>query len=366
MDTDRIEIKLNNKKCYDILISDDFSGLESELGAILPGRKRACLFTDSNVRDIYGNEVRDILLKVFEEVHIFSCEAGENSKNLDTIKDAYIFLIENKFNRQDVIIALGGGVCGDMAGFTAATYLRGIDFVQLPTTLLSQVDSSIGGKTGVDLNEYKNMVGAFYMPKLVYINISVLNTLPDRDYSSGIAEVLKSGLIKSAWFYEWMIGNFGEIMAREPEYVRGMISNSLNIKKSVIEKDPFEQGERALLNFGHTLGHALEKYYDFSMSHGECVALGCIAASFISFKRGLLSTEEYYEIRDMFVPFSLPISIEDADVSKILSYTRSDKKNDGQGLKFILLKKTGKAFVDRTVTEDEMRSAIEELIYKEE
>jgi 3-dehydroquinate synthase len=237
--------------------------------------------------------------------------------------------------------------------------------VQVPTTLLAQTDSSIGGKTGVDLGGIKNMVGAFYMPSLVYINTSTLDSLDDRQYFAGFAEVMKHGLIKDQNFYTWLIDNMYEICDKESDVVGEMVTRSLSIKKQVVEKDPTEKGDRALLNFGHTLGHAIEKHMDFKMVHGECVALGCIAAAFISWKRGLLSMEEYYEIRDMFVPFNLPISIENIDKDAVLDLTKSDKKADSDKIKFILLKKIGKAFIDETVTRDEMSAALDELIYVE-
>ena len=284
---------------------------------------------------------------------------------LDEIKKIYEFLVERHFDRHDLILALGGGVVGDMAGFTAATYLRGIDFIQIPTTLLAQTDSSVGGKTGVDLGGVKNMVGAFYMPRLVYMNVSTLNSLDARQYSSGFAEVMKHGLIKDAAFYEWLIENMYEINDRDPLVLLEMVQRSCNIKRLVVEKDPTEKGDRALLNFGHTLGHALEKHKDFTMFHGECVALGCVAAAFISWKRELISMEEYYEIRDMFVPFGLPISVDDVDKEAVLELTKSDKKSDSDKIKFVLLKKIGKAFIDETVTRDEMSKALDEIIYIE-
>lgn len=292
-------------------------------------------------------------------------QAGEESKTLDTVKEIYKFLIENHFNRKDLLIALGGGVVGDLTGYTAATYLRGIEFIQIPTTLLSQADSSIGGKTGVDFDGYKNMVGAFYMPKLVYMNIATLQSLSDRQFYSGFAEVMKSALIKDGNFYEWLIDQMYEICERDVETLSEMVERSCTIKKLVVEKDPLEKGDRALLNFGHTIGHAIEKYMNFTMTHGECVALGCVAAAFISWKKNWLSMEEYYEIRDMFVPFYLPISIDNLDIEEVLRLTRSDKKAENGYIKFILLKKVGKALIDKTVTDDEIREALQELNFNE-
>lgn len=185
-------------------------------------------------------------------------EAGESQKNLDTVKMIYEKLILAKFDRKDLLVALGGGVTGDITGFTAATYLRGIDFVQIPTSLLAQVDSSIGGKTGVDFDSYKNMVGAFHMPKLVYINVSTLTTLSDEQFISGMGEIIKHGLIKDSAYFDWLIENHDRILARDKDVLMEMIRVSCNIKRVVVENDPTEKGDRALLNFGHTLGHAIE------------------------------------------------------------------------------------------------------------
>ena len=253
-----------------------------------------------------------------------------------------------------------------MAGYTAATYLRGIDFVQVPTTLLAQCDSSIGGKTGVDFDGYKNMVGAFHMPRLVYMNLATLKTLDDRQFYNGFAEVMKHGLIKDAIFYEWLIDKMYEICERDLDTLEEMIMRSCTVKKLVVEKDPTEQGERALLNFGHTIGHAIEKYKNFTLSHGECVALGCVAAAFISWKHELLTMEEYYEVRDMFVPFNLPISVEDIDPQEVLRLTKSDKKMKDGTLQFILLKRVGKAMRDTSVTDEDILAALDELIFKDE
>ncbi|MBQ7564836.1 MAG: 3-dehydroquinate synthase [Lachnospiraceae bacterium] len=362
---DRMEVSLNNEKCYEIVLAEAFDGLAKEVSNLFDPAVKVCIITDSNVEKLYAEEVSKELKKAFETVCIHSFPAGEEHKRLETVNEAYHFLVENHFNRSDLIVALGGGVTGDLSGFVAATYMRGIPFIQLPTTLLSMVDSSIGGKTGVDFEDYKNMVGAFYMPKLVYINQSVLRTLPDRQFSSGMAEVLKAGLIKDGPFYEWTINGFPEILSMEPSILKEMLYRSIDIKRRVVEADPYEKGERALLNYGHTLGHAIEKFYDFTYTHGECVALGSVAAAYIAYKRELLSAEEYYELRDMFVPFELPITVSGLDIDEILRLTSSDKKNDAKGLKFVLLTKIGKAKIFRDVTSEEMRAALTELLFDE-
>lgn len=362
----RLTINQNNKPIYDIVYEHDFMRLAEELAAFDIENKKLCIITDSKVNGLYTDEVCEVLKDKCKKLVVYTFPNGEQSKNLDTVKSIYEFLIQNKFDRKDMLLALGGGVVGDMVGFTAATYLRGVDFVQIPTTLLAQVDSSIGGKTGVDFDQYKNMVGAFYMPKLIYMNISTIKTLDDRQYYSGMAEVMKYGLIKSAGFYEWIIENMYEIHERQPETLEELVLKSCTIKKLVVEKDPTEKGERALLNFGHTIGHAIEKYKNFELMHGECVALGCVAAAYISWKRDLLTKDEYYEIRDMFVPFNLPISIENIEPEEILTLTASDKKMEGGHIKFVLLKKVGKAVIDTTVTKDEIMAGINEIYFTDE
>lgn len=362
----RLTIHYEKKPCYDIVFAPDFGGLLEELRDLGIADRRAAVIADSNTAALYGDAVRNILEGNCKKVILCSFPAGEEHKTLDTVKGLYKTLIEEKFDRKDLLIALGGGVVGDIAGYTAATYLRGVDFVQIPTTLLAQSDSSIGGKTGVDFDGYKNMVGAFYMPKLVYMNIGTLKTLDDRQFYSGFAEVMKHGLIKDAMFYEWLLDNLYEIQDREPDILEEMVMRSCTVKKLVVEKDPKEQGERALLNFGHTIGHAIEKYKNFEMLHGECVALGAVAAAFISWKHNWLSMEEYYEIRDMFVPFNLPISIDDIDPEEILALTKSDKKMAAGQIRFVLLKKVGKAVIDTTVSDEDILNALREIHFSDE
>ncbi len=362
----RMTINYEKKPCYDIVFAKDFGLLLDELQAFAIENRQIAIIADTNTERIFGDTVKDILNGHCKKVILHAFPAGEAHKTLDTVKDIYKDLIEEKFDRKDLLIALGGGVVGDVTGYTAATYLRGVDFIQIPTTLIAQSDSSIGGKTGVDFDGYKNMVGAFYMPKLVYMNISALKELDDRQFYAGFAEVMKHGLIKDAVFYEWLLDKMYEIHERDIDVLEEMIIRSCTVKKLVVEKDPKEQGDRALLNFGHTIGHAIEKAMNFSMMHGECISLGMVAAAFISWKHNWLSMEEYYEVRDMFVPFNLPISIDKIQPEEILALTKSDKKMDAGQIKFILLKKVGKAVIDKTVTDEEILDALREIQFTEE
>ena len=361
----RINVKYEGKPCYDIVIESQFEGLLDEIEKLNLINQKLCIVTDSNTGAIYLEILTALLKTRCGQVTSFLFEAGEEQKSLDTVSLLYTHLIEQKLGRKDILLALGGGVVGDLTGFTAATYLRGIDFIQVPTTLLSQVDSSIGGKTGVDFQQYKNMVGAFKMPRLVYMNLSVLKTLEPRQFYSGFAESMKAALIKDANFYVWLIDHMYEICEGDQEVLEELIYQSCLIKKTVVEKDPTEQGDRALLNLGHTVGHAIEKAMNFKLYHGECVALGCVVAAYISWKKEYLSMEEYYEIRDMFVPFQLPITIKGMEPSRIVELTKSDKKMVSGHLNFILLKKIGKAFIDTSVTEEEILAGVKEIYYDE-
>lgn len=361
-----ITVNKDNRPCYDILITRGFGELKGELEKVALKDKKYAIITDSQVGPIYADKVKEELSGFATEVVVFTFKAGESSKNLDTINEMYDFLLEHNFTRSDVLVALGGGVVGDMTGFAAATYMRGVDFIQIPTTLLSQVDSSIGGKTGVDYKQYKNIIGAFNMPRLVYINTETLNTLDGRQFYAGMAEVMKYGLIRRSAFYVWLIDNMYEIHEKDMAALEYMISQSCQIKKEYVEKDPYDKGDRAILNFGHTIGHAIEKAMDFKLLHGECVALGSVTAAFISWKKGYIEMEDYYEIRDMFVPFNLPISIDSIEAESIMENVKYDKKHSGNTLSFISLKKVGKAFIDTTVTKEEILDALNEIIFTDE
>lgn len=363
---ERIPVLYQKKPCYDIVFAASFAELLPELKTLECENRKLCIVTDSKVDELYGAQLLSHLEGSCARAVKFVFPNGEENKTLDTVREGYRFLIAEGFDRHDMLLALGGGVTGDVTGYLAATYLRGIDFIQLPTTLLAQADSSIGGKTGVDFDGYKNMVGAFKMPRLVYMNLSALETLDDRQFYAGFAEIMKHGLIKDAAFYEWLIENMYEICERDRTVLQEMLMRSCMIKKLVVEKDPTEQGDRALLNFGHTIGHAIEKAKHFELLHGECVALGAVAAAFISWKRELLSMEEYYEIRDMFVPFYLPISVDGIDPQEVLRLTKSDKKMEAGRVKFVLLKKIGKAVTDSSVTDEEILAAIKELHFSDE
>lgn len=362
---DSITINKDNKPIYDIIFESSFDGLLKAVDNLNIADRKICIITDSNVAKYHLNDVLSALGKGCDKVYSFSFEAGEPNKNLSTIEDMYAFLIERHFDRNDILFALGGGVVGDMTGFLAATYLRGIRFVQIPTSLLAMVDSSIGGKTGVDFKGYKNMVGAFHMPSCVYINPAVLDTLPERDFISGFAEIIKHAIIKDAEYFDYLSRHSRAALDKDYEILANIIYRSCLIKKSVVEEDPTEKGIRALLNFGHTIGHAIEKYYDFKLMHGECVSLGCICSLLISKNRMLITDEEYDAAVNLFAAYGLPVclkNISDADIDTIMDITKNDKKSDKDIIKFILARHIGNAFIDRSVTASEMSEAIASIV----
>ena len=360
-----LPVNYDNQFCYHIYITNAFDELTKymkELG--YHSEQKICIVTDSNVKELYADCVKEKLETFFSNVFLYTFCAGEENKNVASVNGLYEFLIKNRFDRQDVLVALGGGVVGDMTGYAAATYLRGIDFIQVPTTLLSQTDSSIGGKTGVDFMQYKNMVGAFYMPRLVYMNLSVLKTLPKEQLISGLGEILKHGLIKDFSYFNWLKEHYNEIWNLEYDSLEEMIYRSCNIKKMVVERDPKEKGERALLNFGHTIGHAIEKLSNFELTHGSCVGLGIVAASYLSKCLGNLSDEELSNIENTLSNFGLKtrLAVSNFDAKDVLMATKSDKKMVGNQVKFVLLQTPGEAYIYKELSDEQILSAIQYVL----
>lgn len=361
-----VNVSYEGEPCYDIEIQRDFELLPDKLKSLGYGNNKVCIIADSTVASLYLEEVQALLSPLFAFCTSFVFEAGEKSKNTNTVGQVYEHLIQHKFDRKDLLLALGGGVVGDLTGFAAATYLRGIDFVQVPTTLLAQTDSSIGGKTGVDFMQYKNMVGAFYMPKLVYMNISSLKTLPQRQFCAGTAELIKHGFIKDASYTQFIRENSAKIMEQQADAMEEIIYRSCQIKREVVEKDPKEQGERALLNFGHTIGHAIEKLSNFTLYHGECVALGMASAAHISYQLGNLSKEQATELEGILESYGLPTSLNNFSHTpeEILAATKLDKKMECGKIKFIVLKTFGESYITRELSEEAILAGIRHIMKK--
>lgn len=354
MAEEKLLVKRDGEFCYPIYFENDFSFLSQALTDEGLAGKSMCIVSDSTVAPLYADQVKAELLKVSDHIYQFTFPAGEAYKNLDTVQDLFQCLIENGLDRKSLVVALGGGVTGDLSGFGAAAYLRGIDFIQIPTTLLAQVDSSVGGKTGVDFRQFKNMVGAFHQPRLVYMNMATLQSLPEREFGCGMGEILKTGLICDKDFFDFVCANYKIIRTMDPEMLAVMIRKCCAIKAGVVERDPKEQGERALLNLGHTIGHAVEKLMNFNLLHGQCVGIGLVAAAAISRERGLLTNGEYEQICHSLKLYGLPLYVEGLSPRDILAATKKDKKMEQGQIKFILIDGLGKSFIDKTVSDQEL------------
>ena len=362
MKNQELTVKREGAFSYPICLRENFNDLATKAEETGFSGRKACVVSDSRVFELYGEEICEKLRQVCSKVTSFVFPAGEEHKNLDTIEDLYEHLIQESFDRKDFLVALGGGVTGDMAGYAAATYLRGIDFIQVPTTLLAQVDSSIGGKTGVDFRCYKNMVGAFHQPRLVYMNLSVLRSLPDVEFACGMGEVIKSALICDRKFYDWLSENADSIERKELDILEEMVYRCCDIKRGIVERDPTEKGERALLNLGHTIGHAIEKQMNFQLHHGQCVGLGLLAAAGISRRRGLLTPQEEAEIRRCCQSFHLPVKVKGLQPRDVLAASKKDKKMEHGKIKFILMKGLGHTLIDKTVTDQELLDGIADVL----
>ena len=354
MTKQKMTVHYDGKPLYDITLADNYDGLEEVLQNFALQSHKICIVTDDTVGAHYAEKVKTIAQKAAAYVCVFSFPAGESSKTLDVIEDLYEVLIKAHFDRKDILLALGGGVVGDMTGYAAATYLRGIRVIQLPTSLLAMVDSSIGGKTGVDFRGYKNMVGAFHQPSAVYMNVSTLKTLTKEQYFSGFGEIIKHGLIKDMNYFDTIQKNIMALNDRDLSALAEIIYGSCDIKRQVVENDPKEQGERALLNLGHTIGHAVEKLMNFNLLHGQCVGIGLVAAAAISRERGLLTNAEYEQICHSLKLYDLPLYVEGLSPMDILAATKKDKKMEQGQIKFILIDGLGKSFIDKTVSDQEL------------
>lgn len=339
-------LKVNVGKGYNIHIE---KGILSTCGKYIKEvskAKKVCLISDTNVSKIYGSIVKTQLEENGFEVFTYIFEAGEASKTTQTVISMVEFMAQNQMTRGDLVVALGGGVTGDMAGFAASIFLRGIDFVQIPTSLLAQVDSSVGGKTAVDLPQGKNLCGAFHQPILVLIDPNTLDTLTPHFFSDGMAEAIKTGCIKSASLFEKIEAGNGR------EEIEDIIFECVSIKAGVVERDEKEHGERALLNFGHTPGHAIEKLHNFTtISHGEAVGIGMVMIAKAGEENGITPLGSADRIANTLKKYDL--MIEDSNsLADIISAMSADKKRTADSINFTLLHSIGDAFSQKIKNED--------------
>lgn len=350
----KLQVKLGANS-YPILIG---SGIRSQLGKhllkIKPSHKLAVL-TSQKIEKLYRREMEKCL-KGFD-VEWLVIPDGEKHKNLQTVADLYRKMIRRKLDRKTTLVAFGGGVVGDIGGFVAATFLRGIPFVQVPTTLLAQVDSSVGGKTGVDLPEGKNLVGAFYQPRLVLIDTDFLKTLPPREYRCGLAEVVKYGALGDEKFFVSLEKNVGKINALDHNTLIAIIAHCCRMKGDIVSRDEKESGERALLNLGHTMGHAVETLSGYSLLHGEAVAIGMVYAAHLSQILGHCADEVEVRLAFILQKLGLPVEMPKFSSIGLARIIQADKKAVGKKIRYVALKKIGEAFLTE-LTPQEITQAI--------
>ncbi len=340
------KVTIKASSTYDILIDKGILDNAGKYISEVMKSKKACVVTDDNVDKFYGERLMKSIENAGISVKKLVFPHGEASKNHTTLLNIYEFMAENSFTRSDFIVALGGGVVGDTAGYAAATFMRGIDFVQIPTTVVSQSDSSVGGKTAVNINAGKNLVGAFHQPKLVICDTDTLKTLTPEFFSDGMAEVIKHGMIKSPELFDILSSkdiseNMVDIMKR-----------NVSIKGKVVEADEREKGERMLLNFGHTLAHALEKYYNYTgIAHGHAVAVGMSVFTHIAERRGMCKAGVADKLDELLIKCGLPIT-DKAPLDKLYQLSLHDKKHLSSGMNIVICSDIGKSEVVKMSVEE--------------
>jgi 3-dehydroquinate synthase len=359
-----VHVPLGNRS-YDIKIAP---GLIDRLGsdcARLKLGSRCAIITDTNVGRRYAKAAFNSLATEGFLPSLIIVQPGEGAKDLKMVQSCYNQLAVHRLERKSFIVALGGGVVGDLAGFVAATYLRGIAFVQVPTTLLAQVDSSVGGKVGINLKAGKNLVGAFYQPRMVSCDLDALKTLPEREFRAGLAEVIKYGIIYDSRLFAELERDLPKLLKREPKMLAAVIARCCEIKAEVVGRDETEGGLRAILNFGHTIGHAIENISGYGkFLHGEAISIGQIAMAGLSHAILGLPKSEVERIRELFRRAGLPLKIRLNSVQrqKLLKAMRLDKKVSGGEVKFVLARKIGKVVWNQHVPENVIHGALDEIV----
>jgi len=350
------------ERSYPIHIGSGLLARAELIQAHVP-RGRVAVVTNTTVAPLYLEQLQQTLRRsAIGSVPVILPD-GEEYKNSGTLNLIYDALLTHRCERSTPLIALGGGVIGDMTGYAAATYLRGVPFIQIPTTLLAQVDSSVGGKTGINHPLGKNMIGAFYQPQLVLADTDTLNTLPDNELAAGVAEVIKYGLIRDLPFLEWLELNMDRLLARDTVTLQYAIARSCQNKAEVVAADERESGERALLNLGHTFGHAIESGMGYgNWLHGEGVAAGTIMAADLSQRLGWINAQDVARIRKLFERARLPTVAPDLGADRYLELMGLDKKVEGGKMRFVLLRQIGRAVVQGDVPEDMLQQTLQACV----
>ncbi|MDP6127598.1 MAG: 3-dehydroquinate synthase [Dehalococcoidales bacterium] len=345
---EKVRVKPGNNS-YDVLIG---AGLLARAGAILKEygfNDKAVIVTDSAVKKLYGDSLKQGLEDDGFDAHLVEVPPGEEQKSLETAGKLYQELTDFFAERGTPVVALGGGVIGDLTGFVAATYMRGVPLIQIPTTLLAQGDSSIGGKTAVNHGRLKNKVGAFYHPRLTISDTTTLKSLLPRELSNGLAEIIKHGLILDREFFSYLEENLAKVRTLDEQVLEKVISRSAEIKAGVVEKDEFDLGLRNILNCGHTVGHALESVSELQVWHGEAVAIGMVTEARISNMLGILDRNDVDRLKSLITRAGLPTQMPDVRPEKLIEAMKHDKKNLQGKIKFVLPRTTGEVVINEDV-----------------
>lgn len=352
-----LTIPATTAKSYPILIEQGLLNQAEYLHQYLP-HQQICIVTNKTIAPLYLHDFKSQLQG--KEIIEVILEDGEQFKNIDSLAQIFDELLAHQFHRDCALVALGGGVVGDMAGFAAACYQRGAQFVQVPTTLLAQVDSSVGGKTGVNHPLGKNMIGAFHQPEAVIIDTNTLSTLPEREFSAGLGEVIKYGLINDLSFFEWLENNAQAILNKDGSILAELIAHCCANKARIVEMDEKEQGQRALLNLGHTFGHALEALTHYQRwKHGEAVGIGIMMAAHLSHDLGNISAAEVSRIQQLLEIFQVPTTYSDLSVEDIYQSMFLDKKVKQGKLRLVLMQSFGQSYITADVSEQTIKQAVE-------
>jgi len=351
------------ESAYPIFIGEGILGNLGEMMKLYSFSGQVVVVTDSNVNKHYGDALTKSLNFSKKSSQLISIHAGERSKSFRTIDKIVTQMLELGCDRNSVVLAFGGGVVGDIAGFVASVYKRGIPYLQIPTTLLAQVDSSIGGKTGVNHPLGKNMIGTFYQPKMVWTDLAVLQTLPKREIICGLGEIIKYGLIKDCELFQLVEENLEVIVALDLEIVQEIVMRCCQIKAEIVAQDEKETGPRMVLNFGHTIAHALEAEMGYKkISHGEAVLLGMLVESKIALNLKMLNKEDFLRIEKLVSRFELTAKLNNIEVSRLLEFIKNDKKSSSGQTKFILPLKIGEVEIVDEVEEDLIRSSLTSVL----
>lgn len=350
-------------KSYDILIGHKLKQQIIDFIAKQKFSQKALLISDTNIAPLYGETVKNILNEAGLDTKLAVIPAGEQSKSLQQAEVLYTEAIKHRLDRKSPIFALGGGVVGDLAGFVAATFMRGVPFIQMPTSLLAQVDSSVGGKVAVNHALGKNLIGNFYQPKAVFMDLDMMKTLPKREISTGLGEVIKYGYIYDKDFYQFLLDNKDAILKLQSDAISHVIARSCEIKAAVVSQDEKEAGLRAILNFGHTLGHAIEKETKYKVyDHGEAVAIGMVGAAKISAKLGMIEPKIVDDMEKLLTSMHLPIKAQNCNPDNIYADIFHDKKTINGTVNWVLLQDIGEVCLRKDVPANVVKEAISEIL----